>query len=66
MQGTTQAYLFVSGILFGVVALIHLARAINNWTFVVGPMTIPVAASWVGFIVTGALCLWAIRLATSR
>ena len=65
MQGTTQAYLSISGAIFGVVALIHLARAINSWAFVVGPMTIPVFASWVGFVITGILCVWAIRLATS-
>jgi len=65
MQGTIQAYLFVSGLLFGLVALIHLARAINSWTFVVGPMSVPVSVSWVGFIVTGVLCFWAIRLATA-
>lgn len=65
MQSSTRAYLFVSGILFGLVALIHLARAINGWAFVVGPVAVPVAGSWMGFFVTGALCFWAIRLVTS-
>lgn len=63
-QSTVQAYLVVSATIFGVVALMHLARAINHWDFVIGPFTIPISASWIGFVATAALCLWAIRLAT--
>lgn len=65
LQNTLQAYLVVSAIIFGLVAVIHLVRALNNWTFVIGTITIPVTASWIGFILTAAFCLWAIRLATS-
>jgi hypothetical protein len=65
MQATTQTYLIVSAAIFGLVALIHLVRAASGWAFVLGPMTIPISASWIGFLVTAALCFWAIRLATS-
>ena len=65
LQNSTQAYLIVSAAIFGIVAIIHLVRAINNWAFVIGPMTIPVSVSWVGFVLTAALCLWSIRLFTS-
>lgn len=58
-----RAYLLVSGALFGVVALVHLLRAINGWTFVIGMVDVPVIASWIGFVVAGAVCAWAIRLA---
>ena len=65
LQDSNQIYLVVSAIIFGLVAIIHLFRALNNWAFIVGPMTIPISASWIGFIVTAALCLWAIQLIVS-
>lgn len=65
MQSTVQAYLLVSGVIFGLVALVHIVRAVNGWAFVLGPMTLPVSVSWIGFVVTAILCFWAIRLATT-
>tara|TARA_B100001105_G_C22373582_1_gene436195 strand:+ start:359 stop:652 length:294 start_codon:yes stop_codon:yes gene_type:complete len=65
LQDNNQIYLVVSAIIFGLVASIHLVRALNNWAFIVGPMTIPIPASWVGFIITLCLCLWAVRLIVS-
>lgn len=65
LQDSNQIYLVVSAIIFGLVAIIHLVRALNNWTFIVGPVSLPISASWVGFIITAALCLWAVRLITS-
>ena len=61
-NSTIQGYLLISAIIFGVVALIHLVRAINNWAFVFGPVDIPVSASWIGFIVTSLLCGWGVLL----
>ncbi len=65
LQDSNQIYLVVSAIIFGLVAIIHLVRALNNWAFIVGPVSIPISASWVGFIITAAFCLWAVRLVTS-
>lgn len=62
MDSRIQGYLLISAIIFGVVALIHLVRAINNWAFVLGPMDIPVVASWIGFVVTSILCGWGVWL----
>lgn len=63
MHDTMQAYFVVSGLIFGLVAVIHLVRAVNGWVFIIGPMEIPNAVSWVGFVVTATLCYWAVRLA---
>ena len=63
-QGIAQAYLVVSAAIFGLIAVIHFARAIKGWGLVFGPLTIPIWESWTAFIVMTALCLWAIRLAT--
>jgi hypothetical protein len=65
LQSTTQAYLVVSAVIFGLVAIIHLVRALNNWAFAIGPITIPMSGSWIGFVITAALCLWAVRLLTT-
>ncbi|HJN53125.1 MAG: hypothetical protein QGI68_06570 [Pseudomonadales bacterium] len=63
MEDTSvQGFLLVAGLVFGVVSLIHLVRAINSWEFVIGPLDLPVTASWVGFLVTLGLCLWAFWL----
>ena len=63
---TVKLYLYFSAALFGVVALIHVARAVAGWTFLVGPMEVPISASWIGFAITGALAVWAIRLAMTQ
>jgi hypothetical protein len=59
-------YLYVSAAIFGIVALVHMVRALSGWTFQIGPMEVPVVASWVGFVITGALAAWAVRLASTR
>ena len=66
LESTTQAYLWISATIFGLVAMIHLVRALNDWAFAVGPMSIPISASWIGFAITAALCVWAIRLVAAR
>jgi hypothetical protein len=63
-SGTAQAYLVVSAATFGLIAVIHLARAMKGWSLVFGPLTIPLWESWAAFIFTTALCSWAIHLAT--
>ena len=63
LENTIKAYLSVSAAIFGLVAIIHLARGLNDWAFVVGPFSISTSASWIGFAVTAAMCFWAIRLA---
>ena len=57
-------YLYVSATIFGIVALVHIIRTMSGWAFQIGPMEVPVLASWVGFVITGALAAWAIRLAS--
>ena len=61
-----RTYVVISGVIFGLVAVIHLLRAVNGWTFELGPVSVPVGASWVGFVVIAALCAWAIRLVSAK
>jgi hypothetical protein len=54
-------YRLVSGIVFGVVAILQLVRAISEWPVQIGSFAVPVSFSWVAFVVAGALCVWAFR-----
>jgi len=54
-------YVIVSGILFGVIAVLQAVRALNQWPVHVGGFAVPVWASWLAAVVAGSLCLWAFR-----
>lgn len=60
----SRPYLLVSGLVFAVVAVLHLLRVVNGWSFQLGPLDLPMAVSWLGAIVPGILSVWAFRLAT--
>ena len=38
--------MMISGTIFGLVALLHLLRAVNQWPFQLGPWFLPQWASW--------------------
>ena len=57
----SNKYLVVSGAIFGVVAVLHAVRALNQWPVHVGTLEIPVWASWLAMVVAGSLCVWAFR-----
>jgi hypothetical protein len=59
---THKTYCTVSGALFALVALAHLLRIINGMTIQVDDYAVPMAVSWVGFIVPAVLATWAFRL----
>ena len=54
-----KAYLVISGIIFGLVSLLHLARVVFGWEAVIGVWTVPFWVSWGGFVVAGILSAWA-------
>ena len=54
-------YAVVSGVVFGVVAVIQAVRGLNEWPVHVGTLEVPVWASWVAMVVAGRLCVWAFR-----
>lgn len=56
-----RAYHLVSGVVFALVALMHLVRAVQRLPVVAGSWAIPLAASWAGVVVAGLLSLWAFR-----
>ena len=54
-------YVVVSGVLFGVIAVLQAVRALNQWPVYVAGFNVPVWASWVAMVVAGSLCVWAFR-----
>ncbi|PKK83166.1 MAG: hypothetical protein CVT49_10175 [candidate division Zixibacteria bacterium HGW-Zixibacteria-1] len=52
-------YLIISGIIFGLVALLHLGRLVYGWEVQFGAWTVPFWLSWGGFFGAGILCFWA-------
>jgi len=54
-------YVVISGVLFGVIAVVQAVRALNQWPVHVGGFDVPVWVSWVAMVVAGSLCVWAFR-----
>jgi len=59
---TRTNYCIVSGVLFCVVALAHLLRIVDGTPVHVDEYVVPMAVSWVGFIVPAVLAFWAFRV----
>ena len=57
-----RAYLIVSRTLFALISLFHLARMLTHWPAVLGGWAAPLWVSSLGFVVAGALSVWAAQL----
>ncbi len=58
---TEKTYIRVSGVIFLVVALLHLLRLLLKWDAVIGGWTVPTWFSGVGVFVAGWLAYSAFR-----
>jgi len=56
-----SGYPTVSGLVFGLIALVQGIRAVRQLPVQIGTASIPVWVSWVVVVVAGGLCLWAFR-----
>ena len=56
-----SGYRTISGVVFGLIALLHLIRAALQVPAQVGSTSIPVWVSWAAVAVAGTLCVWAFR-----
>jgi len=57
-----QPYLRLSALIFGIVALVHLWRAVAGIPVHVGESLFPMWLSWGGAVVAGFLSFWGFRL----
>jgi len=61
---TMRAYIGLTGVLFGVIALVHVARLVFDWPAQIAGWAVPGWLSWIAILASGALCIWAFRLVT--
>ena len=54
-----RAYCVVSGVIFALIAVLHLVRAVQALPVRIGDTAIPVSFSWLGLVVAGVLAAWA-------
>ena len=52
-----QLYFLVTGVIFALIALVHLLRIVLGWPASVGGWEVPMWLSWLGLVVTGFLAL---------
>jgi len=57
-----QTFVLISGIIFGLVALMHAVRLALRWQVKVNQREIPMSLSVGGLIVAVGLCFWALWL----
>jgi hypothetical protein len=50
-----NSYSRIAAIIFGVVAILQLARALSGWDITVNGAAVPLWASWLAAVVAGAL-----------
>lgn len=50
--------LFTAGIVFGLVALIHVLRLIYKFDLIIAGIKIPLWANMIGLVIAGGLSLW--------
>ncbi len=56
----------IASVFFGLFAIAHVTRLINQIPVQVGHHHIPMAVSWVALIISAILCIWFWRLSSSR
>ena len=57
-----NAFLTVSGTIFGMIALLHLCRIVAGWPARIGTCDVPMWLSWVSVVIAGFLAFTAFRL----
>lgn len=58
--------LFISGIIFAIVAIAHLLRFLFKMEVVIGGYIVPMELSLVAFVVAGLLSIWMFIARSSR
>jgi hypothetical protein len=52
-----KTYLWVAGVIFTLVVLLHLVRIFEDWPVIIGDWSVPTWVSWAGVIVAGRLAI---------
>jgi len=54
-------YIAISGSIFAIVAFAHLLRIIDGWVVTVNGQVVPMTISYLAFVATAMLAIWAFR-----
>ena len=63
---SARTYCTVSAVVFAIVAIAHLVRAVQGTPVIVGSWPAPMAISWLAVVVAGGLALWGFRLSGGK
>jgi hypothetical protein len=61
-----KTFCTVTGAIFAVIALIHLARIFFGWHVTIGGWTVPMWMSWIGFIVASGLAYLGLKYSAQK
>ncbi len=61
-----KTFTLIAGVIFAVVALLHLLRVYAAWPVMIGGWTVPMWVSWSAFVVAGGLSYFGLRHLTQR
>jgi hypothetical protein len=56
-----KTFSVIAGVIFALVALVHLVRIYFGWSIVIGGWSVPMWPSWVAFVGAGALSYFGLR-----
>lgn len=57
-----RPFIALSTLIFILVACAHAWRLYHQWPLQIGPLAIPIEASWVGLVIAAGLSIWGIAL----
>ena len=55
---SSKGYVATSALIFVLVALVHVARLVQQWPVTLGPIGVPMSVSWIGLVVAVVLAIW--------
>jgi hypothetical protein len=58
-----KTFSIVAGVIFAVVALVHLVRIYMEWPVMIGDWWVPMWVSWIALVVAGGLAFIGLRSA---
>lgn len=61
-----KTFSFLAGIIFFLIALLHLSRIVAGWSIVVADWEVPLALNWVGLLVGGYLAYQGLTIGRGR
>ncbi len=56
-----KTFSLIAGIIFAIVAIVHLFRILQGWNIVLGTWMVPMWVSWIGLIIPGILGYWGLK-----